>query len=64
MNRIMTNQSWWEIHPVNPAHPVEGFGVNEIIGKFGGADQFGTAATVSTRAGFFNSRFLVQGNLH
>jgi hypothetical protein len=26
-------------HPVNPVHPVCGSGVNEIIGKFDGADQ-------------------------
>ena len=30
-------------HPENPVHPVTVSGVNEIIGKFGGADQLRTA---------------------
>jgi len=30
-------------HPVNPVHPVSSSGVNEIIGKFGGADQLRNA---------------------
>jgi hypothetical protein len=30
-------------HPVNPVHPVNGFGVNEIIGKFSSAGQLRAA---------------------
>jgi hypothetical protein len=43
MNRIMTNQSLGKTHPINPVHPVNGFALNEIIGKFGGADQLRNA---------------------
>lgn len=38
MNRIRENQSGGKPHPVNPVHPINGLALNEIIGKFGGAD--------------------------
>jgi hypothetical protein len=34
MNRITANQSGEKSNPVNPAHPVNGFALNEIAGKF------------------------------
>jgi hypothetical protein len=39
MERMTMTQRGGRIYPVNPVHPVTCLDMNEIIGKFRGADQ-------------------------